>query len=145
MSTKMKEGARSSGDRAYQGLSPILSINSCGSHLPTISSRTIPAGFDPSRAKTCLHPEPSVMKSGCRQFVSLPYRTKKWSLVILFSSKNVCSEFQQDPSQACMVVEGLTSLYYFSLNQASRDRIHFSSLLSCLMDDLSWWWIFSWI
>lgn len=49
---KTKEAAHSSGGRAYQGLSPVLTLNHFGFHLCTKSSNTIRAGFDPSRAKT---------------------------------------------------------------------------------------------
>lgn len=49
--TKTKEGAHSSGGRAYQGLSPLLTLNSFGSLLCKKYSNTIQVGFDPSRDK----------------------------------------------------------------------------------------------
>lgn len=86
-----------------------------GSHLCKKSSNTIWAGFNPSRAKT-FHTEPDVMKYGCKQFVPLHFRPKKCPLDIIFNSKNVDSDFRQNPSLSGMVMKGWTT----SLHQIIR-------------------------
>lgn len=109
--TKNKEGAHSSGGKVYQGLSPVLTLNSFGSRLQQNPPTLFGLVLIPPAPKRNFTQNQVIWKVWMQAVFAIALQAKKCSLEIIFNTKNVDSEFQQNSNLSGMVMKWWTSLY----------------------------------